>query len=117
MQDIQSVFNRIQEAKRQLKDLKSVYKDALATSLEYQEIDDKMKSMRERKKQIENTIKEQFASELTKLEDLKIDIDSDVELLSDLAINKMVKGEPIEIKGEHDEEFEPIFAVKFKKIK
>lgn len=117
MQDIQEVFARIQESKKKMKDLKEAYKDALSTSEEYKHITDEMKTMRERKKVIENTIKESFSGEFTKIDDLKIDIASDMELLSDIALSKVLKGESVQIKDEHDQEFEPIFAVKFKKIK
>ncbi len=117
MQDIQEVFVRVQEAKKKMKDLKEAYKDALSTSEMYQKVSDELKTLRERKKVIETSLKESFASEFTQIEDLKIDIASDMELLSDIALTKVMKGESIQIKDEHDQEFEPIFAVKFKKIK
>ncbi|HAT03167.1 MAG TPA: hypothetical protein DCS29_00105 [Candidatus Magasanikbacteria bacterium] len=116
MQDIQSLFSRIQDAKRQQKEIRKSYKSAVEGVLEYQEIQEKMKSFRERKKRIEQTIKEQFSSELIKLEDLKIDIESDVQVLTDVAIAKITKGESIEVTDEHQNEYEPIFSVKFKKI-
>lgn len=117
MQDIQSIFNRLEKNKKEQKDLKSAYKEALSLSQEYQEINDKMKRLRERKKQIESTIKDQFAKELIKIDDLKIDIESDMELMGDIALTKMVKGETIEVKDEYDNEYEPLFIVKFKKVK
>lgn len=116
MQNIQEIFVRIQENKKKLKDLKSMYKDALAGAQEYQEILDKMKTLRERKKQIENTIKQDFASELTKMDDLKIDLLSDQEMISDAAITQMMKGETVAVTDEYQNEYEPSFSVKFKKI-
>ena len=116
MQNIQEIFNRIQKIKKEQKNIKDAYKDALATSQEYEEIKDKMKTLHERKKQIENTTKEQFSSEFTKLEDLKIDLESDNELLTDIAISKMMKGETVEITDENGNEYEPKFKVNFKKI-
>jgi DNA polymerase III delta prime subunit len=116
MQDIQQIFNRIQEAKKKQKDIRKMYKDALDGVTEFQEIQEKMKSLREKKKRIETTIKEQFSSEITKLEDLKIDLESDAQLLADIALAKVSKGELIEIKDQDENEYEPIFNVKFKKI-
>lgn len=115
MQSIQEIFQRIQEAKKKQKDLRQSYTDALKTSLEYQELLDKTKTLRERKKQIEATIKEQFAGELTKLEDMKIDIASDAEMIGDLALSMMMKGETIEVKDQYDNTYEPVFRVTFKK--
>jgi len=116
MQDIQEIFNRIQISKKKQKDIRTAYKDALASSLEYQELTEKLKTMREKKKQIDQTTKEQFSSEFIKLDDLKIDIESDQEMLNDIALNKVMKGESIQIKDEYDNEYEPLFSVKFRKM-
>lgn len=115
MQNIQEVFNRIQEAKKKKKDLEMAYKDALSTSQEYTETNEKLKTLREKKKQIEITIKEQFASELTQIDDLKIDIASDTELLTDIAMTQLMKGETVSVTDKNDNEYEPVFKVNFKK--
>ena len=72
--------------------------------------------MRERKKVIENVTKEQFSGEFVQMDDLKIDIDSEQELLSDIAMTTVMKGESVQITDENDQEYEPIFKVSFKKI-
>ncbi|MBP6859593.1 MAG: hypothetical protein KBC69_03175 [Candidatus Magasanikbacteria bacterium] len=115
MQDIQEIFNRMQAIRKQQKDIRSAYKEALDGSEEYKEINDKIKTLRERKKQIENTTKESYAGELTKLDDLKIDLESDSVMLSDLALNKLVKGETVQVVDEYNNNYEPLFTVKFKK--
>ena len=71
--------------------------------------------MREKKKQIEGSTKQQFASELTKLDDYAIDLAGDYELLSDAALTKLMKGETVEVTDEYDNKYEPLFSVKFKK--
>jgi predicted phage-related endonuclease len=115
MQNLQEVYNRILEAKRKQKDLKTAYKDALKVSMEYVEVDDKIKVLRDRKKQIEETIKSQFSDELIKIDDLKIDIETDSELLSDLSMSKLMKGETVEVEDKFGNQYEPIFKVRFKK--
>lgn len=117
MQNLQEIFSRVQKAKIRQKEIKEIYRDALTGTPEHQEINDKLKTLRERKKQIEQTIREQFGSELTELEDLKVDIESDTELMSDVALSQLVKGETIEIKDQYENEYEPVFNVKFRKIK
>jgi predicted nuclease with TOPRIM domain len=115
MQSIQEIFNRIQETKKKQKDIKTTYKDALAGVAEYQEITDKLKQLREKKKQIEAQVQQDFSSEFTKLDDYKIDIESDMTLLSDAVLTKVMKGETIEIEDEYNNKYEPIFKVNFKK--
>ena len=114
-QDIQSIFNRIQETRKKMKDIKAMFKDALDGNGEYQELVDKMKALRENKKRVETAIKEGFSSEMQKLDDLKIDIESDTEMLNDMALTKMMKGETFELSDEYKNNYEPVFSVKFKK--
>lgn len=115
MQQLQDVFLRIQENKKKMKDLRSSYKDALATSKQYMELKEEIATMREKLKDVEAGIRSGFASEFMQIEDLKIDIKSDEELMSDIAVTQIMKGETVELKGKDDEEYDPIVSVKFKK--
>ncbi len=115
MIDIQEIFNRIQETKKKQKDIRSAYKEALASSEEYKEIKEKIDTLRARKKQIEASIKENFAGELTKLDDLKIDLESDAVMLSDMALSKLMKGETVQVTDQYNNNYEPLFTVRFKK--
>ena len=116
MQNIQEVFIRIQENKKKLKDLKSTYKEALESTSGYKDLSDQLKTMREKKKQVETVVKTDFSGEFTKIEDIQIDIQSDQEMLNDIALTTVMKGETVSVKDEYEQEFEPIFAVKFKKV-
>ncbi len=113
MNDLQQVFERIQEKRKQLKELRQSYKDALDTTPGYKKLLDDMKSFREQKKNIEAGVRSQFASDM---EDLKTDLDTDMQMMSDLALTKLMKGETIEITDKYDANYEPVFSVKFKKI-
>ena len=116
MQDIQQIFHRIQESKKKLKDLKASYKDALDMTSGYKDIVEELRDKREKKKQVEAQIKEQFANEFTQMEDVKIDLQSDLELLSDIAMTQLMKGENIEVQDKYDNQYEPVFKVSFKKM-
>lgn len=114
-QDIQAIFNRIQESRKKAKEIKQQVKDALESNGEYQDLQDKMKTLRENMKRVKTAVEESFSSEMQKLDDLKIDMESDMEMLNDMALTKMMKGETFEISDEYKNIYEPIFAVKFKK--
>ena len=116
MERIQEVFNKIEEIKKEQREIKKSYRDALSNSQEYQDVVDKLSTLKDRKKQVEEGIKDDFNSEFTRLEDLKIDLEAEKEMLSDIALNKLVKGEKLEIKDKYDNQYEPIFSVKFKKL-
>lgn len=114
---VQEIFDRVEKNRARMKELRSMYKDALAGTQEYTELNDKLKTLRERKKQIENSIRENFAKEATELEDLKVDMDSDMEMLSDIALTRLVKGEQVEVTDKYQNQYEPVFTVKFRKAK
>ncbi len=116
-QKLQEVFNKIQETRKEQKGIKAVYRDALSNSQELKEVLEKIKVLKEQKKKIEDTIKNEFNSEFQKLDGMKLDIESNNMLLSDLALNEVVKGEMIEITDQYSNKYEPIFTVKFKKLK
>jgi len=114
--DIQDVFNRIKEKKKELKDLRAVCKDVIDSSEACKEVNEKLKVLREKRKQIMAVVQEQCSGELTKIEDLKIDIESDEDMLTDMAMTKYIKGESIELQDQYDNNYEPVFTVKFKKV-
>lgn len=115
MKDIQEIFARLQIAKKRQKEIRQMYTDALKATPGYQQIVDDLKTMREKKKQVETAVRQQFASEITELEDLKVDMDSDTELLTDIALTQFLKGEKVEVTDEYENQYEPVFTVKFKK--
>ncbi len=116
MQQLQDIFNRIRETKKEQKVIRDQFKDALANSGEYAKIKEDLDRMRLRKKQIENQVREEFGSDFEKLDKLSLDVKTDNEMLSDIALNQLVKGEEVAIVDEAAHRYEPIFSVRFKKI-
>lgn len=115
MNDLQEVFNRIRETQRKSKEIRKMYKDSLIANQEYQEIVEKLDNLKLRKKQIETEIKEEQQSDFQKLDAYKMHVKNDTEMLSDLALNKLVSGETVEVTDEAGDKYEPLFTVKFKK--
>jgi predicted transcriptional regulator len=116
MQNIQEVFNRIQIIKADQKKIRDSYKNALENSRSYQAIKDEVKQLQDKKKQIESAIKQEFSSEFDKLDRLKQSLEDETDLLSNLALTQYVNGKTVEVKDERDNTYEPIFAVRFKKM-
>lgn len=117
MVDIQEIFNRIQGNKKKQKDIKLLYKDALKNSLDYQDTGSKLNALKDKKKKIEATVKDQYASEFAKLDALEMDVKADTELLTDAAMTMLMKGERVEVQDEFNNVYDPVFSVKFKKNK
>ncbi|HEX8974605.1 MAG TPA: hypothetical protein VF817_03915 [Patescibacteria group bacterium] len=115
MQNIQEIFNQIREMKKEQKDLKEMYKDALAQADKYDEIVEEIKVLREKKKEIETRIQGELGRAWEKLDDLKREVDMQKEMMNDIALTTLMKGETVEVKDEFDNAYEPTWKVNFKK--
>jgi hypothetical protein len=71
--------------------------------------------LREKKKSIEEEFQREMSKDFTKLDDLKIDLESDQELMNDLAINQLMDGKTVEVVDQYENKYSPLFTVKFKK--
>ncbi|MFA5358546.1 MAG: hypothetical protein WC310_01835 [Patescibacteria group bacterium] len=116
MPQLHEVFKRLEQNKKQRNEIKSVYRQELANSKTYQELLDKIKELRERKKKIEQDVKSELRGDLEKLSLMELDIKTDKEMLSDMALNQLVRGETIKVTDDYENEYEPIFSVRFRKI-
>jgi predicted nuclease with TOPRIM domain len=115
MQNIQEVFNHIREIKKEQKDLRDMYKDALVQADEYEEIVEQIKALREKKQAIEARIQLQLGRAYEKLEDLKLEVETEKEMMNDIALSTLMKGETVIVKDEFDNDYEPNWKVAFKK--
>ena len=114
MQSIHEIYSRLKLKKAERKDLKTSFQDALRSNDRYQQILDDMAKLKAEKKAIEN---ETLAHEMdkAKLEELNLDIKTDTELISDVALTMYVSGEVVEILDEYSNKWVPMFRVSFKK--
>lgn len=115
MKSLEEVFAKIQAVKQQQRELRKAYKESLGRLPSYKSTIDDLTALREKKKNIEAQVREEFAKEFDKLEDLKLDLEEQNIMLADLALAKLVKGEHVEVKDQYNSVYEPIFSVKFKK--
>jgi len=114
-QQLPDVFKRIQDKKKEQRELKTLYRDALSVNGEYQKILEELEDLKIKKKKIQASVQADFKEEFDKLEGLKLNIAGDNQLLSDLALTQLTSGEPVKIIDENKVEYEPVFTVRFKK--
>ena len=115
MKDLQSVFNHIQEMKKDMKAIKKEYADTLANADDRELILEEIKKLQERKKQIEVRTQEQMGKRYAELEALKDELESEQEMLNDMAMTMLMDGKTVEVTDEYQNQYEPLFTVKFKK--
>lgn len=115
MSDLKDVLQRIRAKKQERKKVNEVFRDVLSQSKRYQEVLEELKALKAKKKHIEIELQRELISESEKAERLAQDLKTDVQLLSDMALTKFMKGETIEVTDENDVKYEPVFKVTFKK--
>lgn len=114
-QSIQELFLNIQSLKQKQRDLRKLVKDALDASGELRGVKDELEIARERKKSLEAKIKSQFEKELSKLDDLKIDLETESGELSDAVLVVLMRGETVNIRDERNNPYTLSLKVVFKK--
>ena len=71
MQNIQDLFDTLQVTKKEQKEIRKEYTDALMNANGYVEVSDELKKLREKKKQIEAMTQSRMGERYAKLEALK----------------------------------------------
>lgn len=117
MKDLQEVFNELQEAKKEMKEIRKEYKDLLSHDSTYAELKEKIDEIKEEKKQYEMAAQRDMGSRWERLEDLKIEEKSMKEMISDISLTNLMKGETVEVRDAYDSLYEPSYNVSFKKTK
>jgi len=115
MQNAQEVFNRIEKTKKEIKSIKKFLTEEYEQIPEYTKLSLEKIDLNNKIKQIKLNVDNKFYDEVTKLGDLKIDLKSDKELLADIILSKMFKGEEVELQNQYKQGVLPIFKVIFKK--
>ena len=114
MQSLNEIFIHVKEMKRTQRSIRKEYKDVLENDPEYVKISEEIKKLQERKKQIEAKAQEAMGKRYAELEDLKDEIKSNQEMLSDVAMTTLMNGQTVEVTDEYSNRYEPQFSVKFK---
>lgn len=115
MQSIQELFSRAQELGKERRSIQKEYKDLLSHDAEYQTLVEELKEKREKKKLIETHAQETMGSRYARFEEVRDEIAELKQMISDIAMTQLMKGEPIEVADEENTLYEPQFTVNFKK--
>lgn len=116
MQDVQQVFNELEDAKQEKKEINREYKDILEQNADYQEICEKIKELQEIKKQHEFSAQNDMGMRWERFEELKGEIKKLKEMISDISLTTMMNGETVEVRDQYDRLYEPKYNVDFKKV-
>ena len=112
MKDIKEFFDRIQEHKKEQRDLNLAVKDSLRNMPEYHDLTDQIDRLKLKRAKIEQSAMDDVAH---KIDLLKANIKDATQAMSDIALTTLMKGEMVKLVDDKDNEYEPVFSVRFKK--
>lgn len=116
MPQLEEVYQRMLDKKKEKRDIAKGLQDALKHDTRYHELAEELKKLREEKKSIETRMYAESAADAQKIDLLDLEIKSDAEMLTDLALNKYVAGETVEVTDRYNTKYVPEFSVTFKKV-
>lgn len=113
MQDIQEIWNRLEEKKQERKELKKMMRNIYMEDEGYQNLFAERQQINAKMKSIRVVIDQNYTDIITKIQDLTIDIDSDKELLTDITTSRVMKGESVVVVDKYEQECFPLFSASF----
>jgi len=116
MRDIQGIFDEIQELKQVRKEINREYRDTLVQTEGYEDLKEKVQTMREKKKFKEDEVRASFGSRWEDFEKTTAKISELEQMLTDIAMTNLMDGQNINLKDKNDVEYEPSYKITFKKI-
>lgn len=115
LERLQDLHTEMRAKKDERKKIKQAIKDELKHHSRYGELVDELTALRSEKKSIETQVRESVPADAARLADLDIEIKADEELMSDLAMNLILKNQSVELKDEYENRYLPLMKVIFKK--
>jgi len=116
MIDLSTVWSRYLENRDKLKALKKTLTELYMIVPEYVALNEEKKALSKKMKEIRKVVESGDPDLMAQIEDLKIDVNSDKQMLNDMLLVKMTKGEAIDLRDQYDQPQLPLFSVKFVKV-
>ena len=114
-EQLQIIHDRTLQAKKEMSDLKKMFKEALDNNENYLKLKADLDIVRGKMKKISDSVKDDFSSEFNKIDTLKLDLEGDNSLMSDVALSNLTKGESSKVEDKFGNRYEAVFKAKFKK--
>ncbi len=115
MRDLQEVFNKRQRIIDDIRRIRKDYRDMLANDGDYARIKDAYDAARREKKNTELAIQASMGGAYEKLQELSDQRRALEEMLSDIAMTQLMRGETIELTDDDHNRYEPQYKITFKK--
>lgn len=113
---LQLIYDEIAEKKMEQKKALRDFKDALKSNNSYQTLLGDIQELVSKKKSVEMAVAEKVGLVDEKLEDIKQELKSKSEMLSDVAIRDLMDGKTVEVERDGIK-YIPVWSVKFVKVK
>lgn len=112
----QTFFDKVNVNKSKIKELTQVYNDILINTGEYNDLKEQLIKIKSRIEQIKINAEIEMGRDYETLEGLKIEMRSDKQLLSDVAVSKLANGKEAKVEDSHGNVFIPVYNANYKSV-
>ena len=112
-----ALFENIQKNKLEKKKISEIIKEALQNSTALSQLNEQYQEIKKKITLAKKAIIEEYQAEADKIDDINAELENDKMVLTDVTLSMMMNGELINITDSKGIEWEPIFSVKYKKVK
>ena len=112
---LQIAFTEADQMNNDLRVKKNELKQILLDDSVYQDIVEKEKALKDKKKQILESVAEAYPKLVDEIEHLKNDLKLEKETMADMALREIAKGDTVIVEKENGQKYVPVFSVKWVK--
>lgn len=116
MANIREVLDRLEKCKAERKIIKEALGQMLLGSAAWVKCNDEVTNEKARLKSIRESVLSSAQSDVDELERLNLEIKNDTEVLSDIALTIIMKGETIDLQDSDGKKYEAKLKVDFKQL-
>ena len=110
----QKIFTQLEENKAKLSDIKKEFLLLYRNVNGFEDFEMERRELNSKMRDIKIQVHAIHQNLFLQMEDLKIDIASDKEMLNDIILSKLMKGESVTVENKFNQEMLPLFSVNMK---
>lgn len=115
MKNLQEEWSKLEAIKADLKRAQKEMKTYYEQEEVWPELQEQQKQISTQKKAVKQSVHNRYPDLAVYIEDKKIDLASQREMVNDIAFSQMLKGETVEVQDQYEQIQIPLFTVKFQK--
>lgn len=116
MKQLQLIYDEVIEKSEEVRSFNREVKRELDGNVEYRSLGDDIRDIKEKRALIRLSVLEKFGIQTERIGEVISQIKDEKQKMTDVAMTNLMKGLTVLVKDKYEDEYEPVWSVKFKKI-